>query len=590
MQRCWKVLIISTLCFLSLAEDMTLDRRDLLIQKDNEISNLQSTCPTWHVQTQVNGSSTCKCGATLNGVVKCNNNGVNLLACYCMTQSELLNKTIVGNCLYTCSWKYQTLLPNETSALDRETCLPFKRAGQLCGECIAGHAPPIYSYYIGCVACIDYATNWLKYIAAAFLPLTLFYFVVVAFRISASSPKLQCFILVSQLLSMPGHSRYLYSLRTSHKTESKFVEVTLSLFSIWNLDFLRAVYEPFCIHPNVHSLGVLALDYITAVYPLFLIIATFSCIKVYDKFSLIRLVLRPVHRCCFCIRKEWHIHRSLLDAFATFLLLSYVKILNISFDLLIPTITYGVNGERSFAFLYNCGNIKVFRSDHIPYAILAVIMIIVFNIIPLILLTVYHCYCYQNLVNSCKCHSQTLHVFMDIFSGSYRTKPLDCRHFSVVYLIVRILNLVIFSFTLSRFYYPFAAILSLLSAVLVTTVQPYKCQFYNKLDTVLLLMLTLGYISATAYALSPSKKMSTSFVVIIILSCATILLYMASNVIYWAIPHRIKEWMKTHIARIPHTSMVYTHPIAVEEDFLDATDYFNSSREITGAKYTCPQI
>lgn len=593
MERWWKVLIISISCSLSLAEDMSLDRRDLL--KDSEMSNHRLTCPTWHMPTKVNESS-CECGPSLYGVVKCNewNNSVSLLACYCMTQSKLLNETIVGNCLYTCAWKFWTLLSNETAALDGETCLPLNRAGQLCGECVHGYAPPIYSYNIGCVKCTYNTTNWLKYIAVAFFPLTIFYFVIMVFRISASSPRLRCFVLACQLFFMPGHLRYLYALQKnyiqSHKYESTFAEVTISLLSIWNLDFLRAVYEPFCIHPRVHPLGVLALDYLTAVYPLFLIVATFCCIKAYDKFSLIRLVLRPVHRCCFHIRKEWHIHRSLLDAFATFLLLSYVKILNISFDLLIPTTTYDMNGERSFTFLYYSGNIKVFEGEHIPYAILALVMIIVFNIIPLILLAVYHCYCYQKLMNSCNCHSQTLHVFMDIFSGCYRTKPFDCRHFSVVYLIIRILNLVVFSFTLSRFYYPFAAILYLLSAVLVTAVQPYKCQLYNKLDTAMLLLLTLGYIAATAYALSPTEKLSTTFIVIMILTCISILLYMISIAIYWVIPHRIKEWMKTYVVHIHYKCVVCTHLITVEEDFLDVTDYFNSSRELTGAKYTSLQI
>ena len=140
---------------------------------------------------------------------------------------------------------------------------------------------------------------------------------------------------------------------------------------------------------------------------------------------------------------------------------SYVKILNISFDLLLPTTIHDMNGESSNSFLYYSGTVQMFKHEHIPFAILALFMMIVFNIIPLILLCLYPCPCFQKLVNSCKCHSQTLHIYMDTFHGCYQTKPVDCRYFSAVYLIIRVINLLAFSFTLNRFYYRFAAVLGL---------------------------------------------------------------------------------------------------------------------------------
>ena len=43
---------------------------------------------------------------------------------------------------------------------------------------------------------------------------------------------------------------------------------TLSLYGIWNLDFLRTVIPHICL--NVTTLQVLAPDYVLAVYPLVL--------------------------------------------------------------------------------------------------------------------------------------------------------------------------------------------------------------------------------------------------------------------------------------------------------------------------------
>ena len=577
MARSYKAVLVSMFCALSLTMVSTVS--------DNHISRSSySTCPTWQMHSKVNSSSTCECGPSLDGVVECNvyDNSVSLLPCYCMSQSKLLNKTIVGNCLYTCHRRYRITLSNTTSELDNQICKPLHRMGQLCGDCIPEYAPPVYSYSMECVKCTNNATNWLKYLAAAFIPLTVFYFIIVVFRISASSPKLRCFILVSQMVAMPGHLRYLYALLNKYiqdfRTERRLVEAALSLYSIWNLDFFRAVYHPFCIHPHISSLGILALDYLPAMYPLLLISITYCCIKLHDKFSVIRQLLKPFHRCCFHFRKEWNIHRSLTDAFATFILLSYVKILNISFDLLIPTTIYDMKGGNDvFSFLYYSGTVQVFKGEHTPFAILALFMMIVFNIIPLILLCLYPCPCFQKLVNSCKCHCQTLHVFMDIFHGCYRTKPVDCRYIPSVYLVIRIINLLIFSFTLSRFYYPFAAVLSLLAAVFVIVIQPYKLPIYNKLDTCLFLLFTCRYIPATAYALSPTDKLNKHFIIMIILAEIVQCSYIVSLVIYWAIPHRVKQQVKTSIKQI----YCKEQQITPDEDFLETAHYYRELTEST---------
>ena len=537
--------------------------------KQSPVHFRTTQCPTWQRWNETTMS--CMCGMTLRGTVNCSrlDNSVRLLACYCMTESELLNKTVVGNCLYTCTWKYWTILPNATSALDEKTCSPLKRTGQLCGDCIDNHAPPVYSYSIGCVKCTKYSKNWLLYIAVAFLPLTIFYVIIITFRISAFAPQLRCFILVSQVAAMPGHLRYLYTLEQNMGTNSqnsKIVNVGLSLFSIWNLDFFRAVYHPFCIHPSIGSLGVLALDYLTAMYPLFLIFVTYCCIKFCDRYSVIRQFSKPLHKCCFYFRREWKIHRSLTDAFATFLILSYVKVLNVSFDLLLPTTLYDIDGKRTTAFLYYSGTIQVFKNEHIPFAILACFMALVFNVSPLILLCLYPRHCFQKLIHSCKCHTQTLHIFMDTFHSGYRTEPLDYRWFSVVYLFVRIINLGIFSSTLSRFYYPFAAVFSLFIAFLVITTQPYKHSIYNKLDTCLFIILACAYIPATAYALSPSEKFNATFIVMMSAMSIALLCYVISLILYWAIPLRVKQLIKLRVKQLYQKEQ----QITVEEDFLES--------------------
>ncbi len=159
-----------------------------------------------------------------------------------------------------------------------------------------------------------------------------------------------------------------------------------------------------------------------------------------------------------------------------------------------------------------------------------------------------------------------LHIFMDIFHSGYRTKPLDYRWFSVVYLFVRIINLIIFSSTLSRFYYPFAAVFSLLIAFLVTTTQPYKHSIYNKLDTCLFILLACAYIPATAFALSPSEKFNSTFIVMMFAVPIILLCYVISLILYWAIPLRVKQLIKLRVKKLYQKEQLG----AVEDDFLES--------------------
>jgi len=56
-----------------------------------------------------------------------------------------------------------------------------------CSKCKHRFVPSLYSYSLACVECSNYTMNWIKYIAVAFLPLTLFLGVIVVFRLSVTS-------------------------------------------------------------------------------------------------------------------------------------------------------------------------------------------------------------------------------------------------------------------------------------------------------------------------------------------------------------------------------------------------------------------
>ena len=90
---------------------------------------------------------------------------------FCIFFSEEFKTTLIGNCPYGAGGP----LPMNVSELrdDARLCDYWHRTGQLCGECDKNYTLPVYSYYLGCVKCEDYRYGWVKFIVAAFLPLTL---------------------------------------------------------------------------------------------------------------------------------------------------------------------------------------------------------------------------------------------------------------------------------------------------------------------------------------------------------------------------------------------------------------------------------
>ena len=174
----------------------------------------------------------------------------------------------------------------------------------------------------------------MKFAAAAFIPLTFFYFVVLLFRIDATSPYLYGFIPLNQALASPPSLRGMLLILKRHTLlAGRLIAVP---YTIWNLDFFRSLPLNICL--DLTTLQALALDYAIAIYPLLLVVITYIVIELHDRGCRVLVWLwRPFHRCCVRFTRAMDIQSSIIKAFATFLLLSYVKLLNTTLDILIYT-------------------------------------------------------------------------------------------------------------------------------------------------------------------------------------------------------------------------------------------------------------
>ena len=505
-----------------------------------------TTCPTWfYPRTLSNGSTECECGTDLGETIACNSTShvVGLLYCYSMTYNNDKSSLVVGasyygcynNHLYICSHGPRYRLPLNSSSLDKQ-CGSFNREGQLCGQCREGFAPLVYSYDMNCTNCTNPANNWLKYTTAAFLPLTAFFVILIVFRIRATSALLNTFILFSQTATAPVLMRKLGS--THHRIYSPVGYIFFYSYGIWNLDFFRLLYSPFCLHPSMTTVQTIALDYAIAVYPLVLIATTYLLVELHDHgFRVIIWLWRPFHRCFVRFRREWNIRTSLIDAFATFLLLSYVKFLSVSFDLLVPTHVFNIHGKLTGLYLFYDGSLEYFGREHLPYGVLALAVLLVFNILPLLLLCVYPCRCFQRCLNRCRLRSQLLHTFMDAFQGHFKdgtNGTRDCRWFSALYLAVRLGFLVTLStVNNSNFWLPIGASITLLLLLLTAILRPYKSPVHNNIDIFLLVMLVFPFVGVMTEVMSYSQLQFIALATFILEVSLTIpLAYIVSIILY----------------------------------------------------------
>ena len=453
---------------------------------DNEVSELASShCPPWFT----NETGECRPGPKLGGIIQQDllDLQTSLQECHCMTEDN--GALVVGGCMYTCKavMGYYPL-PCHVSQVNDFTCAGLHRRGKLCGMCEDGYAIPVYSYDLGCVKCDNYKYNWLKYLAVAFLPLTLFYILVTLFSISFTSPLLTGLVMAFQILGQPMQAQLFLSLAKS-LIEPRILKALLSIASFWNLDFFRLYYS-FCLHPDASAMAIMALDYATTVYPVILIGVTYVLVKLYDHnfkllvwpWKLLPVFLKP-------IRRHWDVRTSLVDVFASFIYLSSTRLLVTSINFLYPFTSHlyqkSANGQMKLTtayYLFNVPSLEFLSKNHLPFALLAISLSFIFFFLPMIVLFVYPFLWFQRSLNRFRLNSLTLRTFVDVFQGPFKdgtNGTKDYRYFSGCFLLIPLLINLTFMLTLSSTYYPLACFWILIYLTLHLVFRPYKRLLHN---------------------------------------------------------------------------------------------------------------
>ena len=473
-------------------------------REESSIAEEQS-CPTWYVETKHNGVTRCVCGARLENNVRCDDatQETLILEGFCMSYNETINDTVIGRCPFNYHYPdaqtFYVTLPNDTSELNNFMCNGLNRTGLFCSQCQQGLGPAVLSHKRQCVKCLDKRYGWLLYITATLIPTTILCLLVMVFQFHVTSAEMNAFVFVCQMITCAStlSNSYMYVHYTANSTAIHFlVLAVVTFFGIWNLDFFRYFIPSFCISSDMTTLHTLALEYVVAIYPLVLTVVIYFCIEMYDRgVRVVVWVWRPFHVCFARFRRRWDPKGSVINAFATFLLLSYSKLLTVSYSLLAATELYNDKGERvGPVLLYFDASIEYFSRQHLPFALLAICILLVFVLIPLLLLLLYPMRSFQRCLGYCtSIRWQFLHTFADAFQGCYKNGTngtWDFRYFAGLYLLFRIVALVAFishNAVEWLILIPFLVVVSLMFAYF----RPYRNNYFNIIDCLAFAILAL---------------------------------------------------------------------------------------------------
>ena len=311
-------------------------------------------CPTWFFLD----STTCRCECLPYNNFICDGNSAFIAIGYIVTYDE--NKELIsighrqlfrlqsGN-TYNITKPGYIKLPMNVTELNDYMCASMNRGGFLCHKCKDGFGPSmsIRKRMPQCYKCGNTLTRVALYIFLEFFPITVFFVIILIFHIRVTSAPMTCFIMYSQLIiiacykSPPDDLDLGEAVFTDTGTLRTVSKVFLTLYGVLNLDFFRHSLPPFCVSSHLQLIHMALLGYLSAFYPIVLVILTWICIELHDRNCRVIVHLwKPFHVCFVRLRRSWDTKSDIIDAFASLFLLTFCKVLYQACLLLSTDIVY----------------------------------------------------------------------------------------------------------------------------------------------------------------------------------------------------------------------------------------------------------
>ena len=436
----------------------------------------------------------------------------------CLTQGSDNDSAVYGYCPYTTKIdgkldimdygniyfpRARTVQPDELNDL---VCGSLNRQDILCSRCKPGYGPAVHAFGFMCADCDEHFSGWGLYLFLQLFPLTVFYAIVIIFHVQAASPPLISFVLICQAYQQTERSNVFVRTHIEKFAHPILIKIAQTLCGFWNLDFLRHVIPPFCVDSRLNNLHALWLDFISAYYPLLLIFITYVAIELHARnFKPIVILWRPFHKCCVRIRRGLDPKSSIINAFATFLVLSIGKIIFLSAHSVYTTRVHPLDGNGTYrAALYYDPKLSVKDPYYTYLYAIPVVNLFLFAFLPTVFLCFYPTRIFRKVLKCFRLDRTSLLIFLDMFQGHFKDGTdgsRDYRALSGIYIILQVLIATVFWSSLNRigeplidhYYLPTALFLT---AILFSNTHPYKRKWNNYLTVInfiLMLIIVSGF-------------------------------------------------------------------------------------------------
>lgn len=464
----------------------------------------KQNCPTWTVPKMSSNTTQqgCKCGSSVGQVVYCNetNLKVSLLMGYCMTYNDETEMAYVADCPLKLHHNYNlyTPLPSNVSELNNFVCSAYNRQGMVCSECKPRHGPSVYTHNLNCYKCSGLYHGWLLYIVFELFPITVLFSIMSLLHIRLTSSGANCLLFnVQMMVAILSYGAHV-GIFPFGSTSTILYKILLTVYGITTLDFFREIIPPFCVSQHINGLHTIALQYLAVVYLLALTLSVFLVLEMHYRGNRITMwVWKNIFVRLIRVKQNWTFRTSLADSLATFLLLSYTRLMLVSFNLLYPVPIFNETGAIAKTTLNFQQNIEFLSVEHLPFALLGLTVLITLVLLPIMLFIVYPMKCCQKSCSQYLGNKAGLRHFVELFQGCFKDgtdNTHDFRWFAIFYFVLRFLMFVthIIGYGAkpkTSFLLPGVMLIGALLIILI--LRPYKRNIYNNTDGVMLAIAAL---------------------------------------------------------------------------------------------------
>jgi hypothetical protein len=471
-----------------------------------------SECPPGYVLDDT--TQQCVCSTSLSndkyhynyGIVGCNASNHSALAIAGYWVGYILNDATndtpsqdnlytahcpIGFCRYSEYNYYNLTLVPDVKKLEAIVCTD-NREGKLCSQC--SHDNNSVYFHSNTFKC---ASNELCHFGVIFyflseiLPITIFFILILRFNVSLTNGAAYSVIFMVQSLQL----MIIYKTMQDHTFFQYFYTL---IYDIFNMEFFNIDCLSYCFWEGADSLDMIVIRYVSVLYAIFLIIAFVN--------------IANHCTCCKCFKICRSANYSVLQGLTAFLVICYLKCVQITFMLLNRQTLYGIGSTPHQTVAFWDGEIEYMTGKHLIYAILALLCLFLIIIpLPLILLfdglilkIEYHItsrYPYYHEIKPwTKLHS-FLKPLLDSFHGAFKD---NYRFFAGIFFLYRVLIFIIFLITSSTGtaiqYYFLLQVMFVIMIVIQTVFQPFESNIHNKLS--LLILSSMAIINAITLRLN----------------------------------------------------------------------------------------